>query len=88
MASQGGYALILMDVQMPVMDGLDATRAIRQLPGLATVPILALTANAFDEDSNACLAAGMNAHVGKPVEPDALCEVVLHWLQRSTSATQ
>jgi PAS domain S-box-containing protein len=88
MARRGGYALILMDVQMPVMDGLDATRAIRQLPGLATVPILALTANAFDEDSNACLAAGMNAHVGKPVEPDALCEVVLHWLQRSTSATQ
>jgi PAS domain S-box-containing protein len=87
MASQGGYALILMDVQMPVMDGLDATRAIRQLPALAAVPILALTANAFDEDRDACLAAGMDAHVGKPVEPDALCEVVLQWLRRSAIAT-
>ena len=81
-ASRGSYALILMDVQMPVMDGLDATRAIRQLPAMATVPILALTANAFDEDRDACLAAGMDAHVGKPVEPDALYEVVLYWLQK------
>ena len=83
MARGGGYGLILMDVQMPVMNGLDATRAIRQLPGMAKIPILALTANAFDEDRDVCLAAGMDAHVGKPVEPDALCEIVLRWLQKS-----
>ncbi len=83
MARGGGYGLILMDVQMPVMNGLEATRAIRQLPGMAKIPILALTANAFDEDRDVCLAAGMDAHIGKPVEPDALCEIVLHWLQQS-----
>jgi PAS domain S-box-containing protein len=83
MARGGGYGLILMDVQMPVMNGLEATRAIRQLPGMAKIPILALTANAFDEDRDRCLAAGMDAHIGKPVEPDTLCEVILHWLQKS-----
>jgi CheY-like chemotaxis protein len=83
MARGGGYALILMDVQMPMMNGLEATRAIRQLPGMAKIPILALTANAFAEDRDVCLAAGMDAHIGKPVEPDALCEIVLHWLQKA-----
>jgi signal transduction histidine kinase len=83
MARGGGYALILMDVQMPAMNGLEATRAIRLLPGMAAIPILALTANAFDEDRDACLAAGMDTHIGKPVAPDALCEIVLHWLRKS-----
>ncbi len=83
MARRGGYALILMDMQMPIMSGVEATRAIRLLPGMAAIPILALTANAFDEDRDACLAAGMDTHIGKPVEPDALCEIVLHWLQWS-----
>ncbi len=83
MARSGGYVLILMDVQMPVMNGLEATRAIRLLPNGATLPILALTANAFDEDRERCLAAGMNDHISKPVAPDALCASVLHWLQKS-----
>jgi CheY-like chemotaxis protein len=85
-ARQGGYAMILMDVQMPVMGGMEATRAIRQLPGTANIPILALTANAFDEDRTACLAVGMNDHIGKPVEPDALCRIMLRWLQKSAGA--
>ncbi len=80
MAGKGHYALILMDMQMPVMDGLQASRALRVLPHLHKVPIVAMTANAFSEDREACLAAGMNDHVSKPVEPQVLYEVLLRWL--------
>ncbi|HEY0820730.1 MAG TPA: PAS domain S-box protein [Rhizobacter sp.] len=82
---QQGYALVLMDVQMPVMDGLDATRAIRLLPGRERLPILAMTANAYAEDREVCLAAGMNDHITKPVAPSRLYACILRWLDDSVA---
>ena len=74
----GYYAAILMDMRMPVMDGLEATRTIRALDreDAKTIPIIALTANAFDEDVQRSMQAGLNAHLSKPVEPDALFETL------------
>ena len=79
------FDAVLMDIQMPLMNGVEATQAIRAMPGMENLPILAMTANAFDEDRDRCLAAGMNDHLGKPVEPAVLYETLAKWLSTSGS---
>jgi len=80
MARAAPYDLILMDLQMPRLDGLQATRELRSGPDALAVPIVAMTADAFVEDRNACLAAGMNDHIAKPIELSVLHAVLQRWL--------
>ena len=77
------YDAVLMDVQMPEMNGYDATRAIRDLPGCAGLPIIALTAHALVEERSRCLAAGMDDHLAKPIDPGLLCQTLARWIDVS-----
>jgi CheY-like chemotaxis protein len=86
MAAANHYDVILMDLQMPHMDGLDAARAIRALPGREATPILAMTANAFDGDRRACSDAGMDDFVTKPVDPPVFFATLLKWLPAASVA--
>jgi len=86
MARGQRYALILMDVQMPRLNGLEVTQAIRGEPLNQHTPILAMTANAFEEDRQRCLAAGMNGHLSKPIDPEGLYRAMLTWLDNPAPA--
>jgi CheY-like chemotaxis protein len=81
--SPGKYSLIFMDLQMPEMDGYNATREIREsgLPKAETIPIIAMTANAFREDVEKCLDVGMNGHIGKPVDFNEVIEILKQYLK-------
>ena len=76
------YDLVLMDVQMPVMDGLEATRIIRSDPRFRSLPIIAMTASAMAADRDLCLEAGMDDHIAKPIDPNHLFDVLLRWIGR------
>jgi len=85
--TQREYDIVLMDMQMPVMDGVTATKAIRSNPRFTSLPIIAMTANAMDRDREQCLAAGMNDHLGKPIDPPRLFSTLLRWIPpRASSA--
>ena len=82
------YDVILMDIQMPIMGGIEATKRIRALEreDAKRIPIIAMTGNAFQEDVERCLAAGMNAHLAKPIDPERLFETILHYLPSDKKA--
>jgi two-component system sensor histidine kinase/response regulator len=81
MVQSADYDLVLMDMQMPVMDGIEATKAIRSISRFATLPIVAMTANAMSGDRERCLAAGMNDHIAKPIDPDEFFSMLKRWIE-------
>jgi len=85
MANQSQYDVVLMDMQMPVMDGLEATKIIRQKFSNNDLPILAMTANASDADRDKCLEAGMDAHITKPIDPNLLFAGLAKWIKGKNS---
>jgi CheY-like chemotaxis protein len=87
LVGQKHYDLILMDMEMPNMDGIDATRAIRRAPGHGDIVIIAMTANAFADDKAKCLRAGMNDFITKPVEPENFFATIGHWLDKQNPKT-
>ncbi|MGE5469159.1 MAG: response regulator, partial [Bacteroidota bacterium] len=80
--AERAFDIVLMDMQMPVMDGIEATRIIRSNPRHESLPIIAMTANAMASDRQLCLNAGMNDHIAKPIDPDQLFGVLLRWIHR------
>jgi len=86
LAREHAYDAILLDMQMPRLDGLTAARRIRAMPDHARTPILAMTANAFGDDRRACLEAGMDDHLAKPVDPEQLYATLLRWLDHAIGA--
>jgi two-component system sensor histidine kinase/response regulator len=90
MLASADYDIVLMDMQMPVMDGLTATVALRRNPQWQYLPVVAMTANAMKADRERCLAAGMNDHIAKPIEPEDLWRTLLKWVRprHAASATE
>ena len=86
-ARKENYLLIVMDMQMPIMNGMETTRQIRQLSGYSNTPILAMTANAFAEDKKRCLDAGMNDFLVKPIDPEMIFAKLFAWLERGVQRT-
>ena len=82
---QAHYDIVLMDMQMPELDGLDATRKLRAMPDLQHLVVIALTANAFDDDRERCLAAGMNDFIAKPFKPEKVFDKLLRWFREMDS---
>jgi two-component system, sensor histidine kinase and response regulator len=87
MIRDNDYDAVLMDMQMPVMDGIEATRLIRSDARFETLPIIAMTANAMASDRILCLDAGMNDHIAKPIDPDQLFSVLLRWIRRTDAGS-
>jgi len=85
--SKNSYDVVLMDMQMPVMDGVSATQEIRKNAAFKQLPIIAMTANAMLQDKERCIAAGMNDHVAKPIDPDELFRVLTRWMTSGATAT-